>query len=371
MSSDVPERILIIRPSALGDVAKTIAVLASLRRAYPDARIDWLVNEGFRDVIAHHPANPGVIEFPRKRFAKFGRSISVTRQFFRYCATLRREQYSRVYDLQGLMRSGFLTSVTGAKRRVGFADARELSWLGCNVRHHVDAGPQTIDRMLGLIEADGVPAQADMRLYVGETDRHWWQAEMERHDVEAGRYLLIAPTTKWLSKRWPIERFAEVARSLCPSRFSAVVVVGGPNEHDQVGAWLNDADGEPMPIVNMVGRTRVGQMMAIIDQAGLLISNDSAALHFAVGLSTRVVGLYGATDPAKVGPYRYDDAVVEPMTQDPAERARQMARYREKDLDDRWMRMITVEQVLERIERIMQLPPPQTVYADAKDDADG
>src|SRR5687767_11916318 len=99
---DSPRRILIIRPSALGDVARTVPALVSLKRAFPQSQIDWLVNDTFVDAIAHHPDLHEVVPFPRKRLSRFGWSPGATREGLRYFAELRRRGYDAVYDLQGL-----------------------------------------------------------------------------------------------------------------------------------------------------------------------------------------------------------------------------------------------------------------------------
>ena len=164
-------RVLIIRPTALGDVVRTVPALVSLRAAMPQARIDWLVHDAYADAIRHHPALDGVIEFPRRRFGRAWTSPAIARELWRWTASLRRARYDLVFDLQGLARSGWFTFVTGAARRVGFANAREGAWLGYNRRHRVDAEVHAVDRMLALLEAEGVPVQRDMRLYLGDADR--------------------------------------------------------------------------------------------------------------------------------------------------------------------------------------------------------
>ena len=99
-------RVLIIRPSALGDVARSVPVLATLRRAMPNARIDWLVHEGFADAIRHHPALDGVLPFPRKHFGALWRRPAAALDAAAWAADLRGRRYDIVFDFQGLARSG-------------------------------------------------------------------------------------------------------------------------------------------------------------------------------------------------------------------------------------------------------------------------
>src|SRR6266550_79225 len=96
-----PERILIVRPSALGDVCRTVPVLASLKQGFPNAAIDWLVQDSFADAVRAHPDLNAVIEFPRTRFAAWWRP-SVAADVARWLHGLGRAKYDLVLDCQGL-----------------------------------------------------------------------------------------------------------------------------------------------------------------------------------------------------------------------------------------------------------------------------
>ena len=174
---DEPSRILLIRPSALGDVCRTVPLLVSLRRAYPEARIDWLVQDGFGDAIRHHPDLSGLIPFAR---AELGRSMKRANPLatLRFLNKLRSRKYDLVIDAQGLFRSGLFARATRARRRVGHADARERAPRFYTDRVACDA-PHTVDRMLALLGPLGVEAVADMRLYTSEDDRAWADVQCE------------------------------------------------------------------------------------------------------------------------------------------------------------------------------------------------
>jgi len=153
-SAPPPARVLLIRPSALGDVSRTVPCLVALRRALPGAHIDWLVNASFADAVAAHPMLDGVVRFDRKH----PRSIP------RLLRHLRAQRYGLVVDLQGLARSGLFTRATGAARRIGFANAREGAWLAYNEKHAFARDLHTVERMRGLLDAAGFPGPADLRL---------------------------------------------------------------------------------------------------------------------------------------------------------------------------------------------------------------
>lgn len=333
-----PERILIIRPSALGDVCRSVPVLASLRAAYPGARIDWLVQGSFADAVRFHPGLTGVVKFERKAMSE-GLWRGKTGALRAFLKQLRGARYDIVYDVQGLARSGFFAWATRAPRRVGYANAREMGWLGYTERHAVEASLHAVDRMVGLVRASGVDPVMDMRLYTSEQDR---AAVMEEDGLRGRRFAVVAPTSRWEGKRWPAERFASVVPELLKRGFEAVVVVGSAGEREQCGPVLELAKRNPR-VLDRVGKTSVGRLMALIEASELVIANDSAALHMAVGFGRRIVGLFGPTRLSLVGPYRRDGEALQHVTD--ADRMD----HKDEASGRALMERISVGEVLERV----------------------
>lgn len=307
-----PRRILIIRPSALGDVCRTVPVLATLRRAFPwpATSIDWLVQDTFAPAIANHPDLTGVVAFPRAALGRW-KSPGAVSAILAYLRSLRRARYDLVLDCQGLFRSGMLAAATGAPRRIGQAEAAELGWLGTNEHVHGLAGAHTVDRMLALAEvAIGGPAARDMRLYSSPGDRAYVSDSL---GLPVGRYVLLAPTSRWPGKLWPQERYVELCRRLLADRhaaFDRIVFVGAGFEREQCRGLEQLAAGCDR-LVNLIGRTTIGQLLAVVEGARLVIASDSAALHMAVGFDRPLIALFGPTRVEKVGPYRRERDVIQ------------------------------------------------------------
>ncbi|HYE02840.1 MAG TPA: glycosyltransferase family 9 protein [Phycisphaerales bacterium] len=334
-----PQRVLIIRPSALGDVCRSVPVLASMRRAWPGAVIDWLVRDTFADAVRHHPALSGVVEFPRSDLAAWWRSPGAARRLAGFQRGLARRRYELVLDCQGLARSALFAAATRAPRRVGYADARELGWLWINERVRAPRRSlHAVDRALRLVEHLGVEPVRDLRLYPPPAE-----LDAVRAEGRAGRgpYAVLAPTSRWPGKRWRAERFAELARRLLDrGDVSGVLVVGGAGERAQCGPLL-DLAARDARVVDLVGRTSVGGLMAIMHEAALVVANDSAALHMAVGLGRPLVGLYGPTDAALVGPYGREASVLQ------VRRAGDVADHKDEAAGRAMMDRIPVDAVLE------------------------
>lgn len=307
------DRILIVRPSALGDVCRTVPVLASLRAANPSAQIDWLVQDSFVEAISHHPALSRAVPFPRKQFGhdatrlRFGPVLA-------WLSELKRTNYDLVIDCQGLARSGLFTWWTRAPRRVGYSNAQEGAWMAYSVRRYADPQLHTVERMLRLVDAAGARVVRDMRLYAGDSD-----VAAVRGDPALGGlpYLLVAPTSRWPGKRWPQERFVACIRALLGGAGSGpadgparVVLVGSASERPQCGELIKLAAEDPR-VVDRIGTTSVGRLMALVQGASAVLCNDSAVLHMAVGFDRPIVALYGPTHVSRVGPYRREGDVIQ------------------------------------------------------------
>ena len=346
-------RVLIIRPSALGDVARTVPCLVSLRSAMPDAQIDWLVHEAFTEVVRYHPALDEVIVFPRSAFRGFlktpFRAMAWTRE-------LRRRNYDIVIDLQGLLRSAWITRRTRARTRVGYRNTQEpLAWLGYNRRLRVDAGRHAVDRMLALTEFAGYPIVPDMRLYIGPQDQQWLQDWQQHNGADAATdYICLAPTARWLCKCWPLEGYRQVAdRLLREGMTQRIVIIAAPKERDSMKPLiepLQQAHGEGAV---MMPQTSVGQLMALLSRTKLLVCNDSGPLHLAVGFDRPIVAIFGPTDPALVGPYQRERCVVATDGVEPLKDPRRY--YRSHANDQSLISKVAVEQAWRRV--IEQIGP--------------
>jgi heptosyltransferase I len=347
-------RILIIRPTALGDVSRTVPCLVALRKAHPNATIDWLVHDAFGDAVRYHPDLRTVIPFARGRFSQAWRSPSSLKDMVVWLKSLRSVRYDLVVDLQGLFRSGFFTRVTGAKHRLGYANAREMGWIFYNQKHKIDPNLHAVDRMLGLLAAAGYETSGNpdaMRLYTSAQDRAWAESELiSKKFALQGNYFVIAPTAKWLCKCWPVERFAEITRRLLESgQFGkGGVILAAPSEKPVVDRLIS--------LVNMPGRpliapvTKVGQMMALIEKSSLIVCNDSAPLHIAVGFNRPLVTIFGPTDPRLVGPYKREDTIV----QAPGAKTLEKFDYRGQKDDQTLISEVTIDMVWDKI---VQTPP--------------
>lgn len=287
-----PRRVCLVKPSALGDVVQTLPVLTALRRRWPDAHLAWVVNDSFAPLLHAHPDLDEVIAFPRR-----ARGLELVGDLFGLAGRLR--GFDLTLDLQGLFRSAALTWLTGARRRVGFRHAREGASLAYTDR--LDTPVKQMPAVLAnwtvaqALGCNGPPPAAR----IGLTPAH--QAETLRLLAGLPRPIVaIHPGASWVTKRWPAEHFAELARRAQQDRGAGIVLVGGPGEEPITAAVAAGLSGD---CVDLAGRTGLLQLAAVLRAADVMLSNDSGPMHLAAAVGTRVVAPFTCTSPLRAGPH--------------------------------------------------------------------
>jgi lipopolysaccharide heptosyltransferase I len=306
-----PENILLIKMSSLGDVVHGVPTLAAVRVRFPAAKITWLVDERFRDVIAAHPALKSIIAAPAPKWLTTWPAARTLRAAGQYqvIPELRSRRFDLVLDLQGLFRTGFLAAATGARQRIGLAEAREGAPLFYTQTISAPWQWHAVRRCLRLAELLGARAEhASPRIYVEARGLEAAQRLRSEHGLAAAEpYVVVSPRSSRVEKNWPPERFAELIAHLWRARGLRTLLLGGGT--DSPVCRQIAADSHSPAIV--VTRVRLSVAMAIISEAALVVSNDSGPLHLAAALARPLVGIYGPTDPARVGPWENERWVVQ------------------------------------------------------------
>jgi heptosyltransferase-1 len=295
-------RILIIKPSSLGDIVDALPVLAELRRAYPRAHIAWLTNTEYAGLLDGHPYLDEVIPFDRRRFGRLWRQPAIVADLARVVAFVRGHEFDLVLDLQGLLRSALLSWVSGARVRVGFADARELAPLFYTHRVRCPPGVRhAVDRNLSVVRTLGIaPGPAHFELGLRPEER---EAARRMLAAAAGRplahFCALLPGARWESKRWPARRWAELI-GLLQQEGHECVLLGAPEDR-AIGHQIQRECAAA--VVSLVGCTTLRQLAALLDLAQCVICQDSGPMHIAAALGRPVLALFGPTSAMRTGPY--------------------------------------------------------------------
>ena len=302
-----PARVLIVRLGALGDVVHAIPVAAALRRAYPHARIDWLVSAKHREILDLVPVIDRRLVVNDRGDASGGTSlVAAVRE-------LRLAHYDIAIDLQGLIKSALLARLSGAPRVLGFSAsyAREalarlfytdVSDPGRGGLYDPRETRHVVDLNLGVLALVGIgAARAEFPL---ETP----PSAAARTIVEqtGGRYALVNPGAAWPNKRWPPDRLATVAVELRERHGVTSVVLWGPGEESLAADVVAQARGAAV----LSPKTTVGDLVALARGAALMVSGDTGPTHIAAAVGTPIVGLYGPTRPVRNGPMSPLDITV-------------------------------------------------------------
>jgi lipopolysaccharide heptosyltransferase II len=313
----------------LGDVVHAIPLLPKLRARFPCAQIDWFITPENAELVRHHPALSGVVLLDRKKLAEFGRSWSATAELVRVLQQLRRARYELVIDLQGQMRSALFTLATGAPLRIGFdrsvrltrsvparhelwnaprdrwTGAREGSWIAYSDRIPIPTlDVHAIDRYLWIAPMLGLDEKPpDSRIYLSAETESAVERFLGQHALQ--RFAALVPGTRWETKHWDPERFAEVGRWLKKHGFG-VIVLG--TQRDRA---LSEKIAKLCPgAIDFSGQTTPGELAAIVKRAAVCVTNDSGSMHLAVAFERPVVSIFGPTNPVHIGPYGRPQAVV-------------------------------------------------------------
>lgn len=308
-----PQRILIIKPSSLGDIVHALPVLAGLRRAHPRARVSWLIGSGFADLLAGHPLIDELIPFDRGRFGRMWRSPRIAAEFLAFVRSIRARRFDLVIDLQGLFRSGFLARASGAARRVGFADARELATLFYTDRVRCGADAvHAVDRNLCVSAALALPPTAEFPLPVDAGALARARA-MLGATPDDPPILAIVVGARWVTKIWPAERGGELlAAAVRDGRWRAVLL-GAPADRTLADALLSSAarlGSDCRDVIDLVGRTTLRELTALMSLSRVVVCQDSGPMHVAAALGRPTVALFGPTDERRTGPYSSAARVV-------------------------------------------------------------
>jgi heptosyltransferase I len=330
------QRFLLVRLGSLGDVIHALPAASALRDAFPEARIDWVIEPKWRRLLEGNPDLTEIISLEKKSAAGL---ISTVRK-------LRSAHYTCAIDFQGLYKSALPAFASGAPRRIGFPStyARE----GFASMFYTDKinprGAHKVDHNLTLAEAAGAaarPGPPRFPLTPRPEDEKQVTQELARHNL--ADFYVLNPGGGWRSKCWPPERYGELHHRLAALHGWRSVISFGPGE-ERLAQELASAAGTPAPVAVPLG---LGPLMALMRRAKFVVSADTGPLHLASALGTPVVGLFGPTDPARNGPYGGASIVI----RNPG---KSETTYRRGASYSSPMLSITVDQVADAVARLVK-----------------
>ena len=288
MANENPRRILVVKLSAIGDVLMATPVSRALRVAYPDSYIAWVVERKSADVVLGNPYLDEVIVWERAKGAlPFAKSLSALRR------ELKSRKFDVCIDLQGLIRSAGVCLVSGAKRRVGFADGDEYSPFFYHEKFAVDADANAQQRNLDLLQTVGVNStDTAMHMPVLDEDRAFADDFLKKDGLDGEKIVAFCPATTWVNKHWTPEGWSGVSNILGEKYGVKPLILGSKAD---VALASKIVDGARIKPVVSAGQTTLKQAGALMERSLAVIGVDTGLLHMAVALDRPAVGLFGAS----------------------------------------------------------------------------
>ncbi len=339
--SESLKNILIIKPSSLGDIVLALPALSALRKSFPDAKISWLIRPEFAPLLENHPHLTDIILFDRKFLGKawyhpgaFGSLVSLIRR-------LRQSKFDAVIDLQGLFRTASFAWLSGCKKRLGMANARELARIFYTHKVAQDKDCiHLVDYYLKIIQTAGA-SSLDVRFVLPQDPAAADSISrlLTSHSIKPDNYAVFVPGSARSDKCWPIERFAALADKISSQFHLSIVATGTASEKSTVENLQALTD---VPIANLAGLANLTELIALLRAARLVVSNDTGPGHIAAALGMPLVLIFGRANPARIAPYGRSHciAAVEPYGRG----------FKPNSKDPKYnVRAITVDEVFQKV----------------------
>lgn len=302
-------RVLIVRFGAMGDIIHALPAVTALRLAHPDWYLGWAVEPRWRALLCAEskpddfgrglrmPLVDQIHRANTRRWSHEPLSGSTFDDLRRLRRELKKFRYDVCIDLQGAIRSAIVGRWSRATRVIGDEFPRE-SWARWFYTERV--ATHTNHVIEHALELAGAIADEQLNYTRACLPRdeyaEAWCEEFLAQKI-SGPIVLVNPGAGWGAKRWPAERFGEVARSLAGSGYS-VLVNTGPAEEALASAVVHASGGAATSV-----ECNVGQLISLTRRAALMIAGDTGPLHLACALGKPAVGIFGPTDPARNGPF--------------------------------------------------------------------
>jgi len=305
----------------MGDILHALPAVTALRQQHPNWIIDWVVEPAWTALLsARSPAHTNVPSNTAQRthppapldpaqplidhlhlaaaksWGKSPLSPNTARELAALRKTLRVERYDAVLDLQGAVRSAALGGLSGARRRIGESSPREWAARWLFTERIPTRGVHVIQQDVELASAvAGDDLQPIPPLLPVDPAAETWCDQLLTDSPSP--IALLNPGAGWGAKRWPLDRFAQVAAALAARGF-CVLVNAGPSEEAMAATIHTQSGGAAHPVT-----CTLAQLISLSRRVALVIAGDTGPLHLACALARPVIGIYGPTDPARNGPF--------------------------------------------------------------------
>ena len=268
---------LIIQTAFIGDVILATSIIEKLHKFYPDAKIDFLLRKGNESLLSNHPYINNLIIWNKKR-KKY-------KHLFNILALVRKQKYDYVINLQRFATTGFITSFSKAKNRIGFAKNPFSIFFTKRIKHSIKEGLHEVDRNTRLIKHITDEQSMRPKLHPSVLD---FDHVSKYKNTE---YICIAPTSVWFTKQFPAKRWIEFINQIQTNL--TVYLLGAKS--DFVACEKIQSQCKGVNVINLAGKISLIESAALINDAKMTYVNDSAPLHIASAMNSPVAAIFCST----------------------------------------------------------------------------
>ncbi|HEY3856509.1 MAG TPA: lipopolysaccharide heptosyltransferase II [Verrucomicrobiae bacterium] len=294
-------KILILKPSSLGDVIHALPVLRLLKCHWPKSDIYWWLDDGLIPLLEKDPDLAGIFPFHRRRWFVPIRWPEILSSV----VAMRNQQFDLAIDLQGLARSGMFAWLANAKLTVGLDNIREGSREGARGFYDLTppraaANSHAVDRYLAVLPLLNVPVHWNFDWLPPRSAAVQSMNDKWAPGRQGARWIVLIPGARWDNKRWPVGNFVDLAKRLQEIPALRLVVLGSKSERglgEKISATVPDF------CLNLAGETSLDEMIEWIRQSRLVITNDTGPMHVAAAVGRPIISIFGPTEPSNTGPY--------------------------------------------------------------------
>jgi heptosyltransferase I len=305
------DRILVVRLSAMGDVIHSLPAVQALREEFPNAHIGWLIEERWAELLcapldphsglrsAQRPLADEVHTVNLKNWGRSLFSISTLQRMAKVWNDVRDLSYDIAVDLQGAIRSAILARFSGARVVYGAAEPWESAAAIWYTRKVVTRGSHVVEQNVSIAQAvsKNIRIASNWSVLFPRDLKSEEFITQRLENMHIGKFAVLNPGAGWGAKRWPSERYGEIAHGLAKIGIHSIVNYG-PGE-DQLASEVEAASKGTAKAISCT----ISELIALTRRASLFIGGDTGPLHLAAALRIPVVGIYGPTNPARNGPY--------------------------------------------------------------------
>ena len=284
------EHILIVKPSALGDIVHSLPFLAAVKKQYPSAKVDWVVAHGLHRFLEGHPLIHRLWVIKKDHWKKPGRLYDTVKEIYELQTGLKSQRYDLCVDLSGLLRSGLISWASRARIKLGFKGADEGSPLFYTHKVRGSMQIHAIDRYLKIAGFMGC-ATDQIEYPFAPYDKH--PALLNDLPEE---FCIMSPSAGKPANRWQAEKYGRLASRLD----LPVIVIAGGAEADIAQEVVAASNGNA---ISLAGKTSLKELIALIAKARFFVCNDTGPMHIAAALNIPVFAIFGPANPIRTGPY--------------------------------------------------------------------